>query len=84
MRLALVTTRVFILLLLAVASPAFAQTAKISINDVTIVEGTNHPLFTGQKFAIFTVSLSASLSTSVSASIVVHDQTAKKGLDYEF
>jgi hypothetical protein len=84
MRLALVTTRVFILLLLAVTSPAFAQTAKISINDVTIVEGTNHPLFTGQKFAIFTVSLSASLSTSVSASIVVHDQTAKKGLDYEF
>jgi len=84
MRQIIITTRVFILLLLAMAVPAFSQTAKVSINDATVVEGTNHPVFTGQRFAIFTVSLSASFNFSVSVPIVVHDQTAKRGLDYEF
>jgi len=84
MRQILITTRVFIILLLAMAVPAFSQTAKVSINDATVVEGTNHPVFTGQRFAIFTVSLSASFNFSVSVPIVVHDQTAKRGLDYEF
>src|SRR4051794_23930588 len=84
MRQAVIATRVFALLLLTMAGPAFAQTAKVSINDVTIVEGTNHPLFIGQRLAVFTISLSAPLSTLVPVVIVAHDQTAKRGLDYEF
>ena len=74
--------RVFLLLLLLLACPAFAQTQPaVSINDASVVE-LSKPLT--NTVAIFTVSLSAPLAQDLFVPIVVHDQTAKLGLDYKW
>jgi hypothetical protein len=55
-------------------------TPKVSIDDVTVVEGSP-----GQKrSAVFTVTLSTPLDVFTSIPITVRDQTATKGLDYEW
>jgi hypothetical protein len=55
-------------------------TPKVSIDDVTVIEGSP-----GQKrSAVFTVTLSTPLDVFTSIPITVRDQTATKGLDYEW
>ncbi|HXA18348.1 MAG TPA: IPT/TIG domain-containing protein [Thermoanaerobaculia bacterium] len=73
--------RVFLLLVITLACPAFAQAQpKVSINDVTVVEGTQPG--TSTSIAVFTVNLSSPLSQFLFVPIAVHDQTAKRGLDF--
>ncbi|HXH39183.1 MAG TPA: IPT/TIG domain-containing protein [Thermoanaerobaculia bacterium] len=82
MRCPLISTRVFAFVLLTVAGSAFAQTtAKVSINDVTVVEGTTQGSQV-PNYARFTLSLTSSFSTPMSVAVVVHDQSAKNGVDY--
>jgi hypothetical protein len=57
---------------------------KVSINDVTIVEGTNDPGLPTTSYAVFTVSLASALTQSMSVSLIVHDQSAKNGVDYQW
>jgi hypothetical protein len=73
--------RVSLLVLIALACPAFAQAQpKVSINDVTVVEGTQPG--TSTSFAVFSVNLSSPLADYLFVPIAVHDQTAKRGLDF--
>ncbi|HEX7681696.1 MAG TPA: Calx-beta domain-containing protein, partial [Thermoanaerobaculia bacterium] len=73
--------RVFLLLLIPLACPVFAQAQpKVSINDVTVLEGTQPGTTT--TFAVFSVNLSSPLADYLFVPIAVHDQTAKRGLDF--
>lgn len=80
MRFPLIDLRVYIFLLLAMAGSAFAQTPKVSINDVTVVEGTG----TQKNSAVFTITLSTPVNDYVSVPVQIHDVTAKNGLDYQW
>ncbi len=72
---------VFLLVLITLAGPAFAQIQpKVSINDVTVVEGTQPG--TSTTVAVFTANLSSPLDQYLFVPIAVHDQTAKRGLDF--
>ncbi len=54
------------------------QPPKVSIYDVTVVEGTGLP----NRSAVFTVSLSTPLTVFAFVQVLVHDQTAKNIADY--
>jgi hypothetical protein len=56
----------------------------VSINDVTIVEGTPQPgMAFPPRFANFTVSLASAFPTAVTVPVFLHDNSAKRGHDYE-
>jgi len=56
----------------------------VSINDVTIVEGTPQPgMAITPNFANFTVSLASAFPTPVTIPLLLHDGTAKRGQDYD-
>jgi hypothetical protein len=55
----------------------------VSINDVTIVEGTSlHPDILSVNFATFTISLASAFPFPVSVPVAFHDQSAKNGVDF--
>ncbi|HEX7676840.1 MAG TPA: Calx-beta domain-containing protein, partial [Thermoanaerobaculia bacterium] len=54
------------------------QPPTVSVNDVTVVEGTGTP----NRSAVFTVSLSRPLTVFTSVRVLVHDESAKSIADY--
>ncbi|HSY49726.1 MAG TPA: Calx-beta domain-containing protein [Thermoanaerobaculia bacterium] len=54
---------------------------KASINDVTVVEGTSPG---PTSYAVFTISLSSPLTEFTDVGLIVHDQSAKNGLDHRW